>query len=40
MTVSAPRKDFKFLGETGSYHFLYVVGEEVPLHDAWQAAHK
>jgi 3-methyladenine DNA glycosylase Tag len=26
------RKQFKFLGDTGSYYFLYVVGEEVPAH--------
>ena len=24
------RKRFKFLGETGTYVFLYVVGEKVP----------
>ena len=24
------RKQFKFLGDMGAYHFLYVVGEEVP----------
>ncbi len=39
-TVSTLRKDFKFLGEMGSYHFLYVVGEEVPAHDVWQASRK
>ncbi len=32
-TVAAMRKDFKFLGEMGSYFFLYVVGEEVPPHE-------
>ena len=37
-TVAALRKDFKFLGDTGSYHFLYVVGEQVPPHDEWAAS--
>jgi DNA-3-methyladenine glycosylase I len=34
--VKALRKDFKFLGETGCYVFLYVVGEDVPDHDEWR----
>ncbi len=29
------RNRFKFLGETGTYVFLYVVGEKVPSHDEW-----
>ena len=29
------RKRFKFLGETGTYVFLYVVGEKVPSHEEW-----
>lgn len=33
--VKALKNDFKFLGEMGSYIFLYVVGEEVPPHDEW-----
>jgi DNA-3-methyladenine glycosylase I len=32
------RKQFKFLGDTGSYHFLYVVKEEVPAYDDWRAS--
>lgn len=36
--VRALRKNFKFLGETGSYYFLYVVGQEVPPHDEWRRA--
>lgn len=32
-TVKTMRKDFKFLGEIGCYHFLYVVGEALPSHD-------
>jgi len=34
------RKRFKFLGEIGCYYYLYVVGEEVPPHDEWQASLK
>jgi DNA-3-methyladenine glycosylase I len=34
------RKQFKFLGEMGCYYYLYVVGEEVPPHDEWQASLK
>ena len=30
------RKQFKFLGETGCYHFLYVVGEPVPEYHEWR----
>ena len=28
---------FKWLGDTGAYAFLYIVGEEVPPHDEWRA---
>ena len=34
------RRQFKFLGDVGCYYFLYVVGEEVPSHDEWCAAHR
>ncbi len=37
-TVKDLRAQFKFLGETGCYYFLYVVGEEVPPHDEWAKA--
>ncbi len=37
-TVKAMRKDFKFLGEMGCYHFLYVVGEDVPSYEEWCAS--
>jgi 3-methyladenine DNA glycosylase Tag len=30
---------FKFLGDTGAYFFLYVIGEPVPPHKEWMAAH-
>ncbi len=32
------KKRFRFLGDTGAYYFLYVVGEEVPEYDAWCAS--
>lgn len=34
------RKQFKFLGEMACYYYLYVVGEEVPDHEEWQASLK
>ena len=33
--VKALRKDFKFLGDMGCYHFLWGVGEEVPPYEEW-----
>ena len=33
-------KRFKFLGATGAYYFLHVVGEPVPEHTDWMAAHQ
>jgi DNA-3-methyladenine glycosylase I len=36
--VKSLKKNFKFMGETGSYIFLYVVGEQVPPHDEWSAS--
>jgi hypothetical protein len=37
-TVADLRNQFSFLGDTGSYVFLYVVGEQVPPHDEWEAS--
>ena len=37
-TVKDLRKQFKFLGEMGCYHFLYVVGETVPPYEEWCAS--
>ncbi|MCH7653932.1 MAG: hypothetical protein IIB14_09675 [Chloroflexi bacterium] len=34
------RKNFKFLGDMGSYLFMYIVGEEVPSHEEWTASRK
>jgi 3-methyladenine DNA glycosylase Tag len=33
------RKNFKFMGEMGAYHFLYMVGENVPDWEEWSAVH-
>lgn len=39
-TVADLRRHFAFLGESGAYHFLYVVGEKVPEWHDWMAAHQ
>ena len=39
-TLAALRKDFKFMGPTSVYYFLYVVGEEVPPHEEFEAAYR
>jgi 3-methyladenine DNA glycosylase Tag len=39
-TLTALRKDFKFMGPTGIYYFLYVVGEKVPPHDEFEATYR
>jgi DNA-3-methyladenine glycosylase I len=38
-TVAALRAEFRFLGDTGAYYFLYVVGEPVPPHEEWMKTH-
>ncbi len=38
-TVAALRGEFRFLGDTGAYYFLHVVGEEVPTHEEWMKKH-
>ena len=39
-TVADLRRQFRFLGDTGAYYFLYVVGEEVPPHEEWSASQR
>ena len=34
-TVKDLRKNFRFMGEMGSFYFLYVVGETVPEYKDW-----
>jgi DNA-3-methyladenine glycosylase I len=37
-TAKDLRKRFKFLGDLGAFHFLYVVGEAVPSYEDWCAS--
>ncbi len=37
-TVKDLRRRFKFLGDMGCFHFLYVVNEEVPSYEDWCAS--
>ena len=39
-TVADLKRHFRFLGDTGSYFFLYVVGEKVPSHEDWMASRR
>ena len=39
-TLDMVRKDFKFLGPTGIYFFLYVVGEQVPSHEEFEVTYR
>lgn len=39
-TLESMRKNFKFMGPTGVYFFLYVVGEQVPPHQEFEARYR
>jgi DNA-3-methyladenine glycosylase I len=39
-TLTAIRKDFKFMGPSGIYVFLYVVGEEVIPHEEFEKRYR
>ena len=39
-TLTTIRKDFKFMGPTGIYYFLYVVGEKVPPHEEFESTYR
>ena len=39
-TLNAIRKDFKFMGPSGIYVFLYVVGEEVIPHEEFEQRYR
>ena len=39
-TLTTIRKDFKFMGPTGIYYFLWVVGEDVPPHGEFEATYR
>jgi DNA-3-methyladenine glycosylase I len=38
--VADLKRHFRFMGDTGSYYFLYVVGEDVPSHEEWMASRR
>lgn len=39
-TLNMIRKDFKFMGPMGIYYFLYVVAEDVPPHEEFEATYR
>ena len=39
-TVADLKRQFRFLGDTSAYYFLYVVGEHVPPHEEWSPLHR
>jgi 3-methyladenine DNA glycosylase Tag len=39
-TLNTVKGDFKFMGPTGIYFFLFVVGEQVPSHEEFEAAYR
>ena len=39
-TLAALKRDFKFMGPTGVYYFLYVTGEPVPPHEEFEAKYR
>jgi Methyladenine glycosylase len=39
-TVADLKRQFRFLGDSGAYYFLWAVGEDVPAHESWAAAHQ
>ena len=38
-TAAELRRDFRFLGESGAYYFLWAVAEPVPAYEEWRASH-
>jgi 3-methyladenine DNA glycosylase Tag len=34
------RRQFRFIGDQGAYHFLWTVGEEVPPYENWTASQR
>jgi hypothetical protein len=36
-TVADLKRQFRFIGDSGAYHFLYVVDQPVPPHEEWFA---
>ena len=38
-TLKDIRKQFKYMGDSGTYHFLCTVGEDVPPYEVWCISH-
>jgi 3-methyladenine DNA glycosylase Tag len=38
--VADLKREFRFVGDSGAYHFLYIVNEPVPVHEEWMAGRK
>jgi DNA-3-methyladenine glycosylase I len=38
-TIRDLKRNFRYIGDSGAYHFLYAVDEPVPPHGEWFAAH-
>ncbi len=39
-TLEDVKKQFKYLGNAGTFHFLWVVGEDVPDYEEWCQTHQ
>jgi DNA-3-methyladenine glycosylase I len=39
-TVADLKRQFRYIGDTGAYTFLYMVGEPVPPHEEWMASER
>ena len=39
-TLKDIRKQFKYMGDAGTFYFLWVVGEDVPDYEEWCEAHR
>jgi len=37
-TAADLKRQFRFVGDSGAYHFLYVIGQPVPPYREWSAA--
>jgi 3-methyladenine DNA glycosylase Tag len=37
-TVADLKRQFRFIGDSGAYHFLWSVGEPVPPYDQWRSS--
>jgi Methyladenine glycosylase len=37
-TVADLKRQFRYIGDSGAYYFLHLVGESVPSHEEWTAS--